>query len=84
MLRAAIRAARWRERHISDNAAAFIVATVTGLAAGTGAFVLKWMVASVTRFLTHGLRLDGANWIFLLIPVAGIILTGIYVRYHLE
>ncbi len=84
MLRAAIRAARWRERHISDNAAAFIVATVTGLAAGTGAFVLKWMVASVTRFLTHGLRLDGANWIFLLIPVAGIILTGIYVRYILR
>ena len=71
----------WRETHISDKAFLFILATVVGLLAGTGAFILKRLVAAVSKLLTSHFTTDGANWWLLVIPLAGIILTGIFCRY---
>ncbi|MCM1441248.1 MAG: chloride channel protein, partial [Roseburia sp.] len=84
MLRAVIKAARWRKMHLTDNTAAFIIATVTGIIVGFAAFVLKWMIGCVTHLLTQKMHVYGENWFFLLIPVIGILLTGIYVRYILR
>lgn len=84
MLRAVIKAARWRKMHLKDNTAAFIIATVTGIIVGFAAFLLKWMIGGVTHLLTQKMHLAGANWFFLLIPIIGILLTGIYVRYILR
>lgn len=74
----------WRRQHISDTAFLFIVAALTGLAAGFGAFVLKRLVAFVSRFLTAGLHAGSANLSLLIIPLAGILLTGIFCRYVLK
>lgn len=74
----------WRRENISDTAFLFIVATLTGLLAGTGAFVLKHLVAAVSHFMTAGLRPMSGNPELLLIPVAGIVLTGIFCRYVLR
>lgn len=74
----------WRQNHISDTAFLFIVATLTGLLAGFGAFVLKRMIAGVSRLLTSELHQFSANWILLVIPLAGIILTGVFCRYILR
>ena len=38
---------RWREAHISERTTVFILAVLIGLAAGTGAFVLKTMIRYV-------------------------------------
>lgn len=75
---------RWRERRISDKAFIFILATVVGILGGVGAFVLKRLVATVSRFLTGHFHADSANWALLLIPLAGIVLTGIFCRYILK
>ena len=74
----------WRRENISDTAFLFIVATLTGFLAGTGAFVLKHLVAAVSHFMTAGLRPMSGNPELLLIPVAGIVLTGIFCRYVLR
>ncbi|WP_290452639.1 chloride channel protein, partial [Duncaniella muris] len=71
----------WRRRHVSDTAFLFIVATVTGLLAGAGAFVLKRLVAGVSGLLVAGLHSMSANWVLLIIPLAGILLTGVFCRY---
>lgn len=74
----------WRRRNLSDKAFVFILATGVGLLSGFGAFLLKRMVAGVSHLLTHALRAGGANWQLLLIPLAGIVLTGILCRYVLK
>lgn len=69
---------------MTDNTAMFVVAFIVGVGAGVGAFVLKTMIGWITHMLTDKLHAVGPNWLFLLIPVAGILLTGIYVRYILR
>ncbi len=74
----------WRRRHISDKAFIFILATLVGLLSGAGAFVLKFLIGHVSRFLTGHFHAGGANWALLVIPLAGIILTGIFCRYVMK
>ncbi len=78
------RIAAFCRRRISDRPFMFILATAIGLLAGVGAFLLKHLVAMVSRFLTGGLDAAGANILLLILPVAGIVLTGIFTRYVLR
>ena len=71
----------WRETHISDKAFGFIVASVIGLLSGAGAFVLKRMVAFISHLLTSHFHIGSSNWPLLLLPLAGILITGILCRY---
>lgn len=73
----------WSRRHIPRKAFVFILGTVVGLLAGTGAFLLKRMVGGVSYWLTSHLHTGSGNWALLVIPTAGIILTGIVCRYLL-
>lgn len=68
------------DQHISSGVVV-AVAVATGLLAGTGAFCLKWLICHISQPLTSGLDASGANWRFLLYPLAGILLTGMYTRY---
>lgn len=62
----------------------FVVATVVGLLCGTGAHVLKGLIALVTGALTQGLAAHEFNWWLIVLPVAGMVITGIYTRYVLK
>ena len=62
----------------------FVMATIVGIGAGLSAALLKFLIGSVSRLLTAGYHAAEANWQFLIIPVAGILLTGIFVRYILK
>lgn len=71
----------WRKGHLSDKAFVFILATAVGLLSGVGAFVLKRLIAGVSHLLTSHFHTVAANWALLVIPLAGIVLTGIFCRY---
>lgn len=73
-----------RRRYISDKPFMFVLAAVVGVLAGTGAFILKHLIGYLSGWLTSGLRPEGANWLLLLLPVCGIMLTGIFCRYVLH
>lgn len=70
----------WRARNVNDQAFLFILAVVTGLCAGVAAAALKWLIALVSRGFTEHFRPWAPNWALLAIPVAGIMLTGLYQR----
>lgn len=74
------RLARWRSR-FSDKVFLPVLAVVIGLLSGAAAALLKAMIASLSRLLTSSFSHHGANWFLLLLPFAGILLTGIFVRY---
>lgn len=54
---------------------------IIGILTGTGAFLLKRFVAWVSHLATAGLNASGYNIALLLIPVAGIVLTGLVCRF---
>lgn len=57
------------------------VALLTGVLAGVAASLLKWGIATFSRFVTGCFNPDSLNWWLILLPVAGLILVGIYQRY---
>lgn len=71
----------WRERHIKEKTFVIILALIVGVVAGTAALILKWLIHSISGLLTAHLAINGGNYLYLLYPVAGIILTSLYVKY---
>ena len=69
---------------LSDSQLLVAMALVTGGITGVAAYLLKRLVAFISTSLIMNLDPCGANWMFLLFPVAGILLTGIYQRYVLR
>ena len=70
--------------HASDKVRLITLSVVIGISAGLAAAFLKWIIGEVSLLL-HPLGLgSGPDWNMLWIPVAGIVLTGIYQRYVLR
>lgn len=69
---------------LSDRQIIMVMAVATGLFAGSAAFLLKRLIAFISTHLVRTLDAGCANWQFLLFPVAGILLTGIYQRHVLH
>lgn len=71
----------WRSRKINDQAFLFVLATLTGLITGCAAALLKSVIGGISGFFAQYLHPAEANYYLLIIPLAGILLTGIYQRY---
>ena len=84
LCRRLVRFAEARRNFITDTTAMYIFATIVGIITGAGAFVLKTCIGAITKFLTASYQAAAPNWQFLVIPVAGILITGIFVRYILR
>ena len=56
---------------------AFFVGVLTALAG----LLLKWLIHQIEYLLTNHFSITGANWLYLLYPVVGILITGLFVRY---
>ncbi len=70
------KAHRWRQKHVSDAVFTFVVALLIGLCTGAGAFVLKYLIGHISTYLTQNLALTGYNLHLLILPLAGILITG--------
>lgn len=71
----------WRERHIKEKNFVLILAFVVGLLCGFAALLLKFLIHAIAGFLTDHAAVNGGNYMYLIFPVIGIILSGLYVRY---
>ncbi len=71
----------WRERHIKEKTFVMILAFVVGLLCGFAALQLKWLIHFIAGQLTGHANINEGNYIYLIYPVAGIVLAGLFVRY---
>lgn len=71
---------RWRARHFSEGFFAPVLAVFVGIATGACAVLLKKMIGGVSNWL-HDFFTGDIKWVMVLVPLAGIMLTGIFVRY---
>lgn len=71
----------WRDRHIKEKTFVLILALVIGLLGGFAALLLKWLIHTIAGFVTADASISEGNYIFLIYPVVGIVLSGLFVRY---
>ncbi|MBQ0056974.1 MAG: chloride channel protein [Bacteroidales bacterium] len=73
----------WRQEHLSEQQLVLILAFLTGLGGAAAALILKWLIHTFQHLLTISF-IDGANYLYLVWPVVGILIAGCYVRYILK
>ena len=71
---------RWRERHIKDKQFVLILSFLVGICTALAACLLKFLVEYIKEFLTENFDSTGVNWLYLVYPVVGIFLTGLFIR----
>ena len=71
---------KWREKHIKDKQFILILSLLVGVFTALAAYVLKFLVEYIKEFLTDRFDPMGANWLYLVYPVVGIFITGLFIR----
>lgn len=71
----------WKNRHVKEQHFLLFVSFLVGLFTAMAALVLKFLIHSIQKLLTHNFIADDANYLYLLYPVIGIFLAGMYVKY---
>lgn len=72
---------QWREQHISAKNFTLILAVLVGLFSAFAALMLKWLIHAIQHFLTENFSTNEANYLYLIYPVVGIFLAGLFIRY---
>ena len=70
----------WREKHIPDKQFILILSLLVGVFTALAAYVLKFLVEYIKEFLTENFDTTQANWLYLVYPVVGILVTSLFIR----
>lgn len=70
-----------RGRHISDRQFTLLLSFVVGFLAAVAGYVLHFIISEIQLLLTAGFDITSFNWMYLVLPVVGIYLTSLFVRY---
>ena len=71
----------WRRSVMSDYVFLLWLAVVVGLFSGFGAHIFNRLILIVSEIFTSLIKNGKVNWWLVLLPVGGIVLSGIYTRY---
>lgn len=71
---------QWREKHIKEKNFILILSFVAGILTAFAGLILKWLIHAIQNFLTNNFDSTGANYLYLVYPVVGIFLAGLFVR----
>ncbi len=71
----------WRERHIKERNFVLILAFFVGIFCGVAALVLKFLIHTISAVLTSQVNPEAGNYLYILLPAVGVVLTALYVRY---
>ncbi len=71
----------WREQHIKEKNFVLLLAFLVGIGSGLAALVLKFLIHYISTVLTEGVNLESGNYLYILLPAVGVVITALYVRY---
>lgn len=71
---------QWREKHIKEKNFILILSFIAGILTAFAGLILKWLIHAIQNFLTNNFDSTGANYLYLVYPVVGIFLAGLFVR----
>ena len=70
----------WREKHVPQKRFILILSFVVGVLSSLAAFILKHFIEFIQHILTSGFSAYTFNWLYLIYPVVGILITGLFIR----
>ena len=76
-----LKLAVWREKHIPERNLILILSLIIGIGAAGAAMLLKYIIHFIKDTLTEHFSIDGANYLFLVYPLIGILLSWLFVKY---
>ena len=71
----------WREKNIKEKRFILILSFLVCIFTAFAALILKVIIHWIQNFLTDNFNATEANYLYLVYPVVGIFLTGLFVRY---
>jgi CIC family chloride channel protein len=71
----------WREKYISERYFILILSLIIGICAALSTILLKETIHLIQHFLTSHVEVTKANYFYLIYPVIGILLSGLFVKY---
>ena len=75
---------RWRDEHIRHRSFVLIMSLIVGILGGLAAVVLKNTVHFTQELLTHQFKADRVNWFYFVLPMVGLLLTVLYVKFFVK
>ena len=69
----------WRRSNIKERHFLLFACFLVGILTALAAYVLKMSVHAIQMFLTNNFSTTGANYLYLLYPVVGILVAGLFV-----
>jgi CIC family chloride channel protein len=71
----------WREKHIREKHFILILSLMIGIITAFAAILLKTLIHTLQHLLTEKIDINHDNWLYLVYPVIGILLSGLFVKY---
>ncbi len=74
----------WRDSHIKERHFLLFVCFLVGILTAVAAYVLKAAIHFFQVFLTENFSQANLNFSYLLFPIVGILIAGLYVKYMVK
>lgn len=71
----------WKSNRLQERQLVIIAAFVIGILTACAALVLKFLIHTIQHLLTENFFIDKANFLYLIYPVVGIFIAGMFVKY---
>ena len=71
----------WRRMNFSEQKFILAISFIVGILTAFAGLFLKWLIAQMQYVLTYRFDVTDSNPLYLVYPVIGIFLTGLFVRY---
>ncbi len=71
----------WRERHVKERTFILFVAFLVGIFGGLAALLLKLLIHFISSVLTSQIDVSAGNYVYIIFPAIGVIISALYVRY---
>ncbi len=71
----------WREKYMPPRHFVYLLSFILGILGGLAAVILKNAVHYTHYLLTHKITDESINWLYLAYPLAGILITVLFVKY---
>ena len=71
---------RWREKHIAHKQFVLMLSFAVGVLAALAAYLLHHLIHFIQHLLTGGFDTHSFNRLYLVFPVIGVFITGLFIR----
>lgn len=71
----------WRQQHLTPRQFLLLLAFFAGAGAALAAQLLKWLIENIEFLLTCQFDRTQTQWLFLIYPIIGILLSALFIKY---